>query len=89
VSFAREGFVFIALAALAAAAMYAAALGRRSWALWLVAFALTIVALGVAYVFRGPLRVAPGDRPLVVASPILTFNQEGAQVQQGRTGLIL
>ena len=88
-SFAREGFAFIAIAALAAAGMYAAALGRRSWALWLVAFALTIVALGVAYVFRGPVRAAPGDKPVVAADRLPTISQEGAKVQQARMGLTL
>jgi phosphatidylserine decarboxylase len=66
VSFEREGFFFIAIAALVAAGMYAAALNRRSWALWLIAFALTIVALWVAYFFRDPARarqaVAPSAR---------------------------
>ena len=55
-SFEREGFSVIAVAALVAAGMYAAALNRRSWALWLLAFVLTIVALGVAYFFREPVR---------------------------------
>jgi hypothetical protein len=54
VSFAREGLVFIALAALVAAGTYAVALNRRSWPLWLVAFAMTIVALWVAYFYRTP-----------------------------------
>ena len=53
-SFAREGLVFIAIAAFVAAGTYAVALNRRSWPLWLVAFALTIVALWVAYLFRTP-----------------------------------
>ena len=59
-SFARDGFTYIAIAALVAAVMYAAALSRRSWALWLIAFALTIVALWVAYFFRDPRQ--PGAR---------------------------
>ena len=53
-SFAREGLVFIAIAALIAAGTYAAALNRRSWPLWLLAFVLTILALWVAYFFRDP-----------------------------------
>ena len=62
-SFAREGLAFILVAALIAAAAYAAALTRRSWPLWLLAFVLTLVALWVAYFFRDPERSgARGDR---------------------------
>src|SRR6185295_15105518 len=62
-NFAREGLAFILIAALIAAAAYAAALTRRSWPLWLLAFALTLVALWVAYFFRDPERTgARGDR---------------------------
>lgn len=39
----------LALLALAAGG-FAVALWRRSWALWLLAFAVTLGALGVAYV---------------------------------------
>ena len=39
-NFAREGYVFIAIAAVLAAAALATALARRSWALWLLAFVL-------------------------------------------------
>src|SRR5689334_5343644 len=59
VSFAREGLVFIAIAALIAAVTYAIAINRRSWGLWLVAFSLTILALWVAYFFRDPERTGP------------------------------
>jgi hypothetical protein len=73
VSFARDGFTYIAIAAFVAAGMYAAALNRRSWALWLIAFALTIVALWVAYFFHEPrLPVGRAER---VAS-----YEEGMQV---------
>ena len=66
-NFAREGLAFIIVAALIAAAGYAAALTRRSWPLWLLAFLLTLVALWVAYFFRDPERTgARGDR-LVIA----------------------
>ena len=66
-NFAREGLAFIIIAALIAAAGYAAALTRRSWPLWLLAFLLTLVALWVAYFFRDPERTgARGDR-LVIA----------------------
>jgi phosphatidylserine decarboxylase len=67
-NFAREGLVFILIAALIAAAAYAAALTRRSWPLWLLAFALTLIALWVAYFFRDPERTGDrGDR--LVISP--------------------
>ncbi len=59
-SFAREGYVFIAIAVTIAAAAYAGAIARRSFGLWLAAFVLTLLALWVAYFFRDPERV--GDR---------------------------
>jgi phosphatidylserine decarboxylase len=66
VSFAREGLVFIAIAALIAAGTYAVALNRRSWPLWILAFLLTIVALWVAYFFRDPERSgARGDQVVI------------------------
>jgi phosphatidylserine decarboxylase len=67
VSFAREGLVFIAIAALVAAATYALALNRRSWPLWLLAFTLTIIALWVAYFFRDPQRSGPRGEQVVIA----------------------
>jgi len=67
VNFAREGLVFIVIAALVAAGGYALALNRRSWPLWLLAFLLTLLAIWVAYFFRDPERSGErGDR-LVVA----------------------
>lgn len=66
-NFAREGLVFIAVAALIATAAYAAALTRRSWPLWVLAFALTIVALWVAYFFRDPERAGERGERLVIA----------------------
>ena len=63
VSFAREGLVFIAIAALIAAGTFALALNRRSWPLWLLAFLLTIIALWVAYFFRDPERTGRARRP--------------------------
>src|SRR5258708_36383125 len=67
VSFAREGLVFIAIAALITAGTYALALNRRSWPLWLLAVLLTVGALWGAYFFRDPGR--PGERSaqLVIA----------------------
>jgi phosphatidylserine decarboxylase len=67
VSFAKEGLVFIVIAALIAGGGYALALNRRSWPLWVLAFVLTLVAIWVAYFFRDPERTGQrGDR-LVVA----------------------
>ncbi len=67
-SFAREGYVFIAIAAATAAAVFALALNRRSWALWLLAVVLTVIALWVAWFFRDPERT--GERgPTAVVSP--------------------
>jgi phosphatidylserine decarboxylase len=66
--FAKEGLIFIVIAALLAAAAYALALNRRSWPLWLLAFLLTIIAIWVAWFFRDPER--RGERgPNVVIAP--------------------
>lgn len=66
-SFAREGLVFIAIAALVAAGTFALALNRRSWPLWLLAFVLTLLALWVAYFFRDPERTGPRGEQVVIA----------------------
>jgi phosphatidylserine decarboxylase len=66
-NFAREGLVFIVIAALVAAGGYALALNRRSWPLWLLAFLLTLVAIWVAYFFRDPERAGQRGERLVVA----------------------
>jgi phosphatidylserine decarboxylase len=66
-NFAREGITFILIAALIAVAAYAAALTRRSWPLWLLAFAITLVALWVAYFFRDPERSGDRGAGLVIA----------------------
>lgn len=66
-SFAREGLVFIVIAALIAAGGYALALNRKSWALWLLAFLLTLIALWVAYFFRDPERSGERGAQLVIA----------------------
>lgn len=66
-SFAREGLVFIAIAALVAAGAYAVALNQRSWPLWLLAFLLTIIALWVAYFFRDPEREGERGAQVVIA----------------------
>jgi phosphatidylserine decarboxylase len=67
-NFAREGLLFIAIAAAIAAGAFGLAISRRSWGLWLAAFVLLLLALWVAYFFRDPERI--GDRgPSLVVSP--------------------
>jgi len=67
-NFAREGLLFIAIAAFIAAGAFGFAITRRSWGLWLAAFVLLLLALWVAYFFRDPERT--GDRgPSLVVSP--------------------
>jgi phosphatidylserine decarboxylase len=67
-NFAREGLVFIAIAAVIAAGGFGFAISRRSWGLWLAALVLLLLALWVAYFFRDPERI--GDRgPSLVVSP--------------------
>jgi phosphatidylserine decarboxylase len=67
-NFAREGLLFIAIAAVVAASAFGFAITRRSWGLWLAAFVLLLLALWVAYFFRDPERI--GERgPSLVVSP--------------------
>ncbi len=67
-NFAREGLLFIAIAAFIAAGAFGFAITRRSWGLWLAAFLLLLLALWVAYFFRDPERA--GERgPALVVSP--------------------
>ena len=67
-NFAREGLLFIAIAAVIAAGAFGFAISRRSWGLWLAALVLLLLALCVAYFFRDPERV--GERsPSLVVSP--------------------
>ena len=67
-NFAREGLLFIAIAAAVAAGGFGVAITRRSWGLWLAAFVLLLLALWVAYFFRDPERF--GERgPSLVVSP--------------------
>ena len=66
-NFAREGLIFIVIAALLAAGGYAIALKYRSWPLWLLAFFLTLLAIWVAYFFRDPERAGERGERLVVA----------------------
>ena len=66
-NFAREGLSFIAIAAIIAIGSFGIALSRRSWPLWLLAFALTLVALWVAYFFRDPQRLGERGERLVIS----------------------
>lgn len=66
-SFAREGLVFMAIAAVITIGTYAAALGRRSWPLWILAFLFTLVTLWVAYFFRDPERLGERGPDLLIA----------------------
>jgi len=66
-NFAREGYLFIGIAAVAALAAFALGLGRSSWTLWLLAVVITILALWVAYFFRDPERLGERGARLVVA----------------------
>jgi phosphatidylserine decarboxylase len=67
-NFAREGLLFIAIAAVVAAGAFGFAISRRLWGLWLAAFVLLLLALWIAYFFRDPERT--GDRgPSLVVSP--------------------
>lgn len=66
-NFAREGYLFIGIATLAAVAAFALALARRSWALWLLAVIVTLIALWVAYFFRDPERTGNRGAQLVLA----------------------
>jgi phosphatidylserine decarboxylase len=66
VNFAREGLIFICIALVIAAGAFAVAITRRSWSLWLVAFAVAILALWVAYFFRDPERTGQrGERYVI------------------------
>ena len=66
-NFAREGLLFIAIAAVIAVGAFGFAISRRSWGLWLVAFVLLLLALWVAYFFRDPERTGQRGPSLVVA----------------------
>jgi phosphatidylserine decarboxylase len=78
-NFAREGYPFIGIATVIAVAAFALALARRSWALWLLAIVITVLALWVAYFFRDPERtgergtnivVAPADGKLIMITEV-------------------
>lgn len=66
--FAREGFPFIAIAAILALAALILATRRGGWPAWVLTVVMVIVAVWVAYFFRDPERTGErGDR--VVTSP--------------------
>ncbi|HJP85113.1 MAG TPA: phosphatidylserine decarboxylase family protein [Gemmatimonadaceae bacterium] len=78
-SFAREGLLFIAIAAVIAAGAFGFAIYMRSWGLWLLAFVLLLLALWVAYFFRDPertgqrgasLAVSPADGKLIMITEV-------------------
>ena len=66
-NFAREGYLYIGIAAVAVVAAFALAVARRSWTLWLLAVIVTLIALWVAYFFRDPERTGDRGARLVVA----------------------
>jgi phosphatidylserine decarboxylase len=79
VNFAREGILFITISAFAAGAAMAAAIRYDSWALWMLATVLAVIAVWVAYFFRDPertgergerLAVAPADGKVVLISEV-------------------
>jgi phosphatidylserine decarboxylase len=67
VNFAREGIAFIVVSAFIAVGAFAIALNRRSWPLWLLAFALTVIAIWVASFFRDPVRTGERGERLVIS----------------------
>jgi phosphatidylserine decarboxylase len=66
-SFAREGYPFMAIAAALAVGGFALAVSRKSFGLWLLAVVLTVLALWVAYFFRDPERTGPRGDTLLIA----------------------
>ena len=77
--FAREGLVFIALAAAVAAGAVGLAVRQQSWVWWMAALLLGVLALWVAYFFRDPERegkrgdalvISPADGRVVMISEV-------------------
>jgi phosphatidylserine decarboxylase len=68
-NFAREGLGFIVGSALLAVAVILVAVTKRSWPIWLLGFALLVVAIWVASFFRDPERVAAETGDRIVISP--------------------
>lgn len=65
--FAREGLIFVVIAVVVAAAALVFAIQRSSSLLAVLAFALAVLALWVAYFFRDPERVGERGERLVVS----------------------
>jgi phosphatidylserine decarboxylase len=68
-NFAREGWGFIVGSFIIAAAVIFIAATRRSWPLWLLGFALLVIAIWVASFFRDPERTAAEKGERMVISP--------------------
>ena len=66
-TFAREGWPFIGIGIALAAGAFWLAVALRLWPVWLLAFALTILALWCAYFFRDPERTGLRGPNLVIA----------------------
>ena len=64
---ARDGLILVGIALLITAGAFALALQRRSWSLWVLAFALTVLTLGIAWFFRDPERSGERGAHLVVS----------------------
>lgn len=64
---AREGIVFIVIGFVLALGALALAVAQRSWPFWLLALALVVVALWVAYFFRDPERTGERGERLVIS----------------------
>ena len=88
-NFAREGLVYIAIAALIAVGAFALALNRRSFPLWLLALSLVLLAVWVAYFFRDPERIGErGDRLVIAPADgkvVLISDVDEPTFVQGRT----
>jgi hypothetical protein len=59
-SFLRSGYPVMALSGAGAIVALAVAVWRRSWSLWLLGFALFVLAIGVAFAYRVSPAVAAG-----------------------------
>jgi phosphatidylserine decarboxylase len=68
-NFAREGWAFIIGAFVIASAVIIVAATKRSWPLWLLGFALLVIAIWVASFFRDPERTAAEKGDRIVISP--------------------
>lgn len=66
-SIAREGLVFVAIAAALTAGAFWLALSRRTFPFWILALVLLAVALWVVYFFRDPERTGPRGEQLVIS----------------------